>query len=348
MMWKKMVGNVYKVMLQSNVCLFARLRLANDFPYVWTYNPGGLIVMTEEVVLETSVCHLKRFGDQKIFIFPTKSDSFPRVSGGWLWSKATSREVSSAWTMISAPMESLDRKNSLLRQFFAACQAGESEGLGEKTAHRWIEDTENVCQFSKCLRWGAKPWFRRAVNWATMGGDRGGGVLQVEGDVFCFPPIWSACFVFAGKRSRGRSVLIYLTLILLPELQCSSQTNSVMKEFVLAIWPGRRRRRSRSLTILKGLLHDFMNNISRTILGFVFCAFAWTISWSSKRKHHQLVTVFVSRQVANPTNIKGTFSDVFSFVHVCVLYSSLHLFLYHSLIFSLISRRLQQLEQSAT
>jgi len=34
--------------------------------------------------------------------------------------------------MISAPIESLDQKNSLLRQFFAACQAGESEGLGEK------------------------------------------------------------------------------------------------------------------------------------------------------------------------------------------------------------------------
>eukprot|EP00435_Cladocopium_sp_Y103_P037515 s2087_g9.t3 len=35
-----------------------------------------------------------------------------------------------------------------LRQFFAACQAGE---------------------------WGAKPWFRRAVNWATMGGKRSRG-----------------------------------------------------------------------------------------------------------------------------------------------------------------------------
>jgi len=29
---EKNVGNVYKVMLQSNVCLFARLRSANDFP----------------------------------------------------------------------------------------------------------------------------------------------------------------------------------------------------------------------------------------------------------------------------------------------------------------------------
>ena len=29
---EKNVGNVYKVMLQSNVCLFARLRLANNFP----------------------------------------------------------------------------------------------------------------------------------------------------------------------------------------------------------------------------------------------------------------------------------------------------------------------------
>eukprot|EP00434_Breviolum_minutum_P022426 symbB.v1.2.019796.t1/scaffold1636.1/size108148/1 len=39
-----------------------------------------------------------------------------------------------------------DPKRHPEKQFFAACQAGE---------------------------WGAKPWFRRAVNWATMGGDRG-------------------------------------------------------------------------------------------------------------------------------------------------------------------------------
>ncbi|CAK9046362.1 unnamed protein product [Durusdinium trenchii] len=41
-----------------------------------------------------------------------------------------------------------------LRQFFAACQAGE---------------------------WGAKPWFRRAVNWATMGGKRSRGRQRRRG-----------------------------------------------------------------------------------------------------------------------------------------------------------------------
>lgn len=58
--------------------------------------------------------------------------------------------------MISAPIESLDRKNSLLRQFFAACQAGESEGLGEKTAHRWIEDTENLPAFHQTFEVGSE------------------------------------------------------------------------------------------------------------------------------------------------------------------------------------------------
>lgn len=32
-----------------------------------------------------------------------------------------------------------------------------------------------------------------------MGGDRGGGVLQVEGDVFCFAAILSACFCLRRK-----------------------------------------------------------------------------------------------------------------------------------------------------
>ena len=305
--------------------------------------------MTEEVVLETSVCHLKRFGDQKIFIFPTKKWF---LSTCFRWLTMIQSDIRRSRFGLDHDLRSyrIPRPKKLVAEAVLCCLSGRWV-----RRPRWKNRTSMDRRHRKPL-----PIFQTfevgseaVVPTCRELGNHGRWQRWVECcksrvTFFVLHPFWVLAFVFAGKRSRGHSVLIYLTLILLRELQCSSQTNSVMKEFVLAIWPGRRRRRSRSLTILKGLLHDFMNNISRTILGFVFCAFAWTISWSSKRKHHQLVTVFVSRQVANPTNIKGTFSDVFSFVHVCVLYSSLHLFLYHSLIFSLISRRLQQLEQSAT
>lgn len=305
--------------------------------------------MTEEVVLETSVCHLKRFGDQKIFIFPNKKWF---LSTCFRWLTMIQSDIRRSLFGLDHDLRSyrIPRPKKLVAEAVLCCLSGRWVWRP-----RWKNRTSMDRRHRKltCLSpnvWGGERSRGSDVPWIGQPWEVTEVVECCKSRVtfFVLQPFWVLAFVFAGKRSRGHSVLIYLTLILLRELQCSSQTNSVMKEFVLAIWPGRRRRRSRSLTILKGLLHDFMNNISRTILGFVFCAFAWTISWSSKRKHHQLVTVFVSRQVANPTNIKGTFSDVFSFVHVCVLYSSLHLFLYHSLIFSLISRRLQQLEQSAT
>lgn len=69
-----------------------------------------------------------------------------------------------------------------------------------KTAHRWIEDTDNVCQFSKCLRWGAKPWFRRAVNWATMGGDRGRWSVASRGWRFLFSPHLE-CLLWSSQES---------------------------------------------------------------------------------------------------------------------------------------------------
>ena len=139
-----------------------------------------------------------------------KSDSFPRVSGGWLWSKATSREVSSAWLQTKFYPWSPLLWNPSVAEAVLCCLSGRWVRRPRwKTAHRWIEDTENVCQFSKRLRWGAKPWFRRAVNWATMGGDRGGWSVASRGWRFLFSPHFE-CLLLSSQGSAHAVVPCWL------------------------------------------------------------------------------------------------------------------------------------------